>query len=102
EPGVASVSVVNAKELQVKFAQPVKESSVIGSSGTTLANGVFFINELTTSGVKANEVAIADSLEAELSADGKTLTITADTFFDGRYEVTTLAEAIETVDGVKL
>ncbi|MEC2055001.1 hypothetical protein I6J18_09715 [Peribacillus psychrosaccharolyticus] len=102
-PVVKEVSAVNGKQIEVKFNKAIKKSSVI-QTGTpdTLVDGVFTINELTTDNVVANAVAAADGLAASLSEDGKTLTITADTFFDGRYEVITKADAIETVADQKL
>ncbi|PLS17833.1 hypothetical protein CVD28_09030 [Bacillus sp. M6-12] len=100
---ISSVKAVNGKQIEVKFNGAVKKSSVIQSGNPdTLVNGVFTINELTTDNVVANAVDSADSLSASLSADGKTLTITADTFFDGRYEVVAKADAIEAADGKKL
>lgn len=105
---VESVSAINGNQLEVKFSTAVKESSVIasttgsGETAGTLVNGVFTINELTTDGVAANTVDVADNLKATLSADGKTLTISADTYFDGRYEFLIKADAVESTGGKKL
>jgi hypothetical protein len=96
------LSAINGAQLEVKFSTAVDESSVIDSADGTLKDGVFTIDELTTDGVAANAVDDADNLKATLSEDGKTLTINADTYFDGRYELHIKADSVATEDGTKL
>jgi hypothetical protein len=97
-----TLSAINGAQLEVKFSTAVDESSVIDSADGTLKDGVFTIDELTTDGVAANAVDDADNLKATLSEDGKTLTINADTYFDGRYELHIKADSVATEDGTKL
>ncbi|CAJ1001056.1 hypothetical protein [Brevibacillus aydinogluensis] len=97
-----ALSAINGAQLEVKFSTAVDESSVIDSADGTLKDGVFTIDELTTDGVAANAVDDADNLKATLSEDGKTLTINADTYFDGRYELHIKADSVATEDGTKL
>ncbi|MFA9560423.1 S-layer homology domain-containing protein [Evansella sp. AB-rgal1] len=93
EPVVTSVSAVNAKELQIKFNQPIDKDSVIVNAGTdnTLKSAVSVV------AANSNAEAITSSnLNGSLSSDGKTLTITnisASEYFNGDYTVT--------VDGAK-
>lgn len=81
---VASVALVNSKQLQISFTQPVDKSTVIDANDGTLVNGTFQFQSLDNVNVTA------DTAAAELSADGKVLTITAagTEYFDGRYAVT--------------
>jgi hypothetical protein len=91
-----SESAINAKQLVVKFNKAVKADSVIGTVGTddTLENGV-----LTVTSLDGHAVTI-DAAGAVLSADGKTLTLTAQTseVFSGRYDVAVAAGAIKSAD----
>jgi hypothetical protein len=86
---VESVKAVNGKTLEIKFAKAVKESSVI-----TTVSSVDYLNAsnftITTLDGKAITLGTTSSAAtAELSEDGKTLTVTAgDTeVFEGRYQV---------------
>lgn len=81
---VESVSAINGKTVKVKFTQPVKKSTVVDGNGKLVATNVSFSTLETPQ--KTITGALAD---AELSEDGKTLTITAQTteVFEGRYQV---------------
>lgn len=92
-PAVASVSAINAKQVVVKFATAIDVDTVITDAGTTdtLKSGVFNISRVpAATGTEIAKNVVADDATGELSADGKTLTITAagTTYFDGTYAVT--------------
>ncbi|MFJ7676770.1 hypothetical protein ACIQXQ_01745 [Peribacillus sp. NPDC097198] len=94
-PAVKSVSAINAKEIEVTFNKPVKASTIVAPAGATLPE---VAGTLINGAVKINNAA-ADSLGASLSEDGKTLTITAATSFDGSYAFELVKDKVETVDG---
>lgn len=99
-PAVESVSVVNAKQLEIKFNKSIKASTVVAgaTSGTevkdTLLNGA-----LTVSSLDGHAVVI-NSAKAVLSEDGKSLVLTAQNseVFSGRYDVAVAAGAIKSTD----
>ncbi|MGG6440217.1 S-layer homology domain-containing protein [Saccharococcus caldoxylosilyticus] len=92
-PQVVSVSAINAKEVQIKFNKPIKKDTVIESNGS-LVDGVVTFNALD--GATAVD---GNTSTAVLSEDGKTLTITANTTFNGKYVVTVAADSVQTTDG---
>jgi S-layer homology domain len=92
-PQVVSVSAINAKEVQIKFNKPIKKDTVIESNGS-LVDGVITFNALD--GATAVD---GNTSTAVLSEDGKTLTITANTTFNGKYVVTVAADSVQTTDG---
>ncbi|WML46145.1 hypothetical protein [Neobacillus sp. PS3-40] len=92
------VSAINAKQLQITFNKAVDASTVVESADSTLKDGVFSI---TAADSIANVVGNANSFKASLSADGKTLTVNADTYFSGNYAVTVNKDLIYIADGTK-
>lgn len=82
---VVEVSAINAKQIQIKFSKAVDESTVI-TGGALTAN--VKINGIGTSGT---DFVNPGTMTAELSEDGKTLTITAQAavanYFEGKYAV---------------
>ncbi|MFT4414453.1 hypothetical protein ACLM5H_11395 [Fredinandcohnia humi] len=91
-PAVTSVSSINGKQLVVKFNKPVSKATVL--------NDKALHSNITVSRIDADAVD-PKALTATLSADGKTLTITATDYFKGRYTVAT-SEEVKTSTGVKL
>lgn len=89
---VESVSAINAKELQIKFNQPVDEASVIDNSDDLIA-GIVMLNSVDARTLTDN---------AYLSADGKTLTLVATTTWNGSYAAEVVDEKIETLSGKKV
>ncbi|NRD77324.1 DUF5011 domain-containing protein [Bacillus sp. BRMEA1] len=99
-PAVTSVSAINGKQLKITFNKPVNANTVLDSGDGTLANGVFTITPADSSA--NNPFALgntADNLKATLSTDGKTLTVNADTYFNGNYAVSVTKNLISTQDG---
>ncbi|MGG3859311.1 hypothetical protein ABET41_15355 [Metabacillus fastidiosus] len=103
DPVVESVSVINAKQIEITFNKAVDKDTVLNDQGTKdtsddvlLATAVD-IKELD--GQLAPKVITEGSAKASLSADGKTLTITAQTteYFDGRYTVV-VTDNVKAVD----
>lgn len=94
EAKVESVKAINSKQIEIKFNTPVKESTVI--SGGNITNVT-----LTGVGVAATDFVAPGTTTAELSKDGKTLVVTAQTgdanYFKGKYAVT-VPETVTTVD----
>ncbi|EKP94183.1 S-layer homology domain-containing protein [Thermaerobacter subterraneus] len=99
---VASISLVNARQLKITFTKAVDAKTVIGYD-KTLADDVFEFKSLDGHPVTANEAA------AELSGDGKVLTITpksgttqdGDEYFQGRYAVS-IANTVKSTSGASL
>ena len=92
DPQVVSVTAINATQVQVTFNKAIDKDSVIEATGKnagTLVDDVFSFRSLENPAKTIN----ADSSNGSLSEDGKTLTITAGSVFEGRYDVT--------IDGVK-
>lgn len=89
---ITDVKVVNAKQVEVKFATPVSKSSVIDSS-----NKVRNISFTMVTGATVNP----GDLTGSLSEDGKTLTITANWIFDGEYAFKS-TDAIQAVSSGKI
>lgn len=91
---VTSVTAINGKTVEVKFSQAVKKSTVVNSGK--------LVNVSFTSLETPAKTITSASADAELSEDGKTLTITAQTseVFEGRYQVK--AENVETTKSEKL
>ncbi|MBO8165434.1 MAG: Ig-like domain-containing protein [Brevibacillus sp.] len=94
---VESVSAINAKTIEIKFSKAVDPDSVIGAVGSddTLEDGVFEFSKIGSA-----PAVIADNANATLSADGKTLTITAAAgeYFNGKYAVT-VTDAVVDAEG---
>lgn len=89
-PAVESVSAINAKEVQIQFGSPVTKASVL--TGTSVQNITFSpVGTATAPG----------ALTGSLSADGKTLTVTATNSFSGSYTVVA-TDSIEGTNGKKL
>ncbi|OGX79716.1 hypothetical protein A6395_05075 [Exiguobacterium sp. SH31] len=87
-PMVKEVKAINATQLEVAFNKAIDKSTVISSGNVINAN------------FKVNGVALSGTNAAELSADGKTLTITRGTgTWEGTYMFSTLKDAIKTVQG---
>ncbi|GEB31351.1 hypothetical protein [Brevibacillus parabrevis] len=84
---VESVEAVNGKTIQIKFTTAVLKSTVVESDGTLVDNAISLASLGSAPAVTAN------SAFAELSEDGKTLTLTAPgpQFFNGEYAVTVTA-----------
>lgn len=80
---VAEVKAVNSKTVTIKFTKPVLSSTVVDGTNT-LTSAVTFTK------IGAPQDITSSSAGAVLSADGKTLTVTAQTteFFAGSYAVT--------------
>ncbi|BDG45103.1 S-layer homology domain-containing protein [Saccharococcus caldoxylosilyticus] len=97
-PQVVSVSAINAKELVIKFNKAIDKSTVIEASGANA--GTLVDGAITVSSLDNHPVTINNALAA-LSADGKTLTLQAQTteVFDGRYDISITKGAIKTTDG---
>jgi hypothetical protein len=82
------VSAINAKELQVTFNKAVDAKTIfVDATAETkvLKNNIFFTETTALNGNKAN-----------LSADGKTLTITASTNWEGTYIFKVAKETVKT------
>lgn len=91
---VESVKAINATQVEVKFSKSVDEDTVIDAGKVKAANISF------TDLPGANNVDLADAAsKAELSKDGKILTITAKPTetFEGRYDI--LIQNVKDVDG---
>ncbi|WP_035296053.1 Ig-like domain-containing protein [Brevibacillus thermoruber] len=85
---VESVSAINAKQLEVKFGVPVDEDTVI--SNGNLVNTAFQKNGVDLSGTNP----------AELSKDGKTLTITLGSgTWEGTYLFSVKKNSVKSTDG---
>lgn len=77
-PTILSVNAVNASQIEIKFNKSVDSSTIFDSYGN-LISGIVTINSLDS--------IPAGSLTGELSADGKTLTVTTSSKLDKRYDV---------------
>lgn len=88
---VVSVSAIDAGTIQVKFNTEVKESSLI-------TNDVLNENVISlTEDVKDGNTAVLNSNPAELSEDGKTLTIYTDKL-EGNYKLAIAKDRVLTAD----
>lgn len=83
---VESVSVINAKQIQVVFGTAVDEDTVLDTDGSLLS-GVFSTNGNNLTGT------------GEFSADGKTLTITVATTTEGTYLFSVAKEKVKAANG---
>jgi len=88
---ITEVKAINAKQLEVKFATAVTKTTVLDAS-----NVVRNIALTTVTGATVN----TGQLIGSLSADGKTLTITANGVFNGEYTFKS-TDAIKSVSGEK-
>jgi trimeric autotransporter adhesin len=86
---VKSVSAINAKQIEIKFSKAVKKDTVISGTDSLSSN----ISVTPLGSATATTVA-----KAELSTDGKTLTLTAASKFNGEYAVTVNTNVVD-VDG---
>lgn len=91
-PEVKNVTVLNGKQLEVNFTTAVDEDTVVNEDALH--------SNVTITGVDG-AAQNPGSYTAELSEDGKTLTITASNFFKGGYTVA-VSDAVKTTTGVKL
>ncbi|MFJ7848276.1 hypothetical protein ACIQXR_05390 [Peribacillus sp. NPDC097224] len=91
-PKVKNVSAINASQIEVEFNKPVLESDVIDASGN-LKN--ITLTAETVDGVRATT---PGTLKAELSTDGKSLTLTtaAGKEFKGTYTVEIAKNTVKT------
>jgi len=81
---VESVRAINATTVQITFSKAINKATVIESDDTLIAGVITFTPQ------NGGNTITDDNAAAELSADGKTLTITTDylvggEFFDGEY-----------------
>ncbi|MFJ7639523.1 Ig-like domain-containing protein [Peribacillus sp. NPDC097225] len=90
-PKVKNVSAVNAKEVEIKFNKAIKKSTVL--------NGSNEVQNISFSPV--GNATNPSTLTGSLSADGKTLTVSATTSFSGSYTVVA-TDDIKTTDEVKI
>ncbi|MGX9806496.1 Ig-like domain-containing protein [Exiguobacterium acetylicum] len=90
-PMVKEVKAINAKEVTVTFNKAV--------DATTVLNGSNEVQHISFTGVGTAQN--TGTLTGKLSADGKTLTISALNTFNGSYAVAT-TEDIKTVSGAKV
>ncbi len=93
---VESVQAINGSTIQVKFNKAVKRSTVIDATDT-LVDGVFTYEVDVTSG----DSTTLDTKKAELSEDGKTLTIYNAAILEGNYVFKIVKDVILTADGSK-
>ncbi|MDQ0154254.1 S-layer homology domain-containing protein [Robertmurraya andreesenii] len=96
EAKVVSVSAINAKQLEVKFSQAVKTSTIISNTTNgTLAAGTVTVSRTVADSNNPNKN--VTSVTGKLSEDGKTLTLSAasTTFFDGTYALT-ISDSVKT------
>ena len=77
---VADVKAINAVQLEVKFSTAVDSTSIFNTNGSLKA-GVITVATL--------DAVPAGDLTAELSENGRTLTVTSSTKLDKRYDVKT-------------
>lgn len=91
---VASVTAINAKQIEIKFNKAIDKKTVV-QDDKTLVDEVLSFNSLDGKAVDANNA------KAELSSDGKVLTLTAKNgeIFEGRYDVKVVKGAIKSTDG---
>ncbi|MFJ7934410.1 S-layer homology domain-containing protein [Sporosarcina sp. NPDC096371] len=85
---VSSVNAVNAKTITVTFSAPVDAKTLKNASGVEVIT--------VAAGKDANN---AGKVSQELSADGKTLTLTAKNFFEGEYTVKVPFETVKGTNG---
>ncbi|MED4454486.1 Ig-like domain-containing protein [Metabacillus fastidiosus] len=86
-PEVESVSAVNGKTIEVKFSAPVDAKTLKASDKDVIT-------------IAAEEGANnAGTVTQELSADGKTLTLTASNYFKGDYTVKVPFEVVKATNG---
>lgn len=92
-PEVASVTATSATQVKVQFTQPVSKASLFanGTSGAFNTNATVSLTTLTSDNVPAG------GLTGELSADGKTLTITSANPLSKRYDV--VIDGLKTTSG---
>ncbi|WP_188006746.1 S-layer-like y domain-containing protein [Sporosarcina sp. ANT_H38] len=88
---VTEVKAINAKQVEVKFATPVTKTTVVDTSNIVRNMTLTTVTSATTN---------AGQLTGSLSADGKTLTITASGVFNGEYTFKS-TDAIKSVTGEK-
>ncbi|WP_088070544.1 Ig-like domain-containing protein [Gottfriedia luciferensis] len=86
-PTIESAIAVNASQIQISFNKAVDSSTIFDLNGN-LNSGVITVNSLDSIG--------AGSLTGELSADGKTLTVTSSSKLDKRYDV--IVDKVKTAD----
>lgn len=94
---VKNVEITNSNTMTATFDSPVIPSTVIGTS-SVLSDNVTVSLSKDTKGVLADD---PGALTASLSADGKTLTITAKNSFNGFYGVN-FSSGILTTGGIAL
>lgn len=99
---VESVSAINASTVEIKFNQAVTNAPVAGTAGTLFDTSTKVLNNtnITITPVAGNTNTItAANLEAELSKDGKTLTVVtthATEKFEGTYNIQIKKDVIAT------
>lgn len=93
---VLSANIINSKQIKVEFGTAIQSSTIINSNGTLSGN--VRISRLDASGGEAKDPGI---LRGSMSSNMKTLTITADNYFNGRYGIT-FEKGILTSGGVSV
>ncbi|QCR31453.1 S-layer homology domain-containing protein [Lysinibacillus sp. SGAir0095] len=95
EAKVASVNAINATQVVVKFTQAVDPATLFAND----VNGAFEANTVSLTSIEATPV-VPGTIAGELSADGKTLTITTQYPVEKRYNV--VVENLSTTAGKAL
>jgi len=94
---VGSVEIVNSTEVKVVFDSQIDKNTVIDANNKLLSN----ISITTIKDVKGVMAKDPGTLTANLSADMRTLTITAANSFDGEYGIN-LTSSIKTIGGIAI
>lgn len=88
---VSQITVQNAKELVIRFSNPVDKSSVVTGTGKiAITSSTNHINITSTAGNDAGRAINVSECTAKLSENGTVLTITpqAGEYFKGKYDIT--------------
>jgi hypothetical protein len=94
-PAVVSVSAINATQVVVKFNKAIDAASLF-ANGT---DGAFKVNTISLTSIESTPVP-AGTLSGKLSADGKTLTVTATNALSKRYNL--VIDNLKSKDGQDL
>lgn len=92
-------SAINGSTLEIKFNKAVKESSVIESSGVnagTLVDGLLVVKPEVSGSLS---IGTENAAKAELSEDGKTLTVYLGAKIDGKYTYQITKDVVTSKDG---
>jgi len=94
---VGTVEIANSKEVKVAFDSQIDKNTLIDANNKLLSN----ISITTIKDVKGVMAKDPGTLTANLSADMRTLTITAANSFDGEYGIN-LTSSIKTIGGIAI